>query len=81
MAYKLQLLTLSTIHLVFHVSQLSRIKRVAISFPVLPPQLSPNLEMIAEPDDMLGVRNVISLELPNVEVLVKWKYLPSFEAT
>lgn len=80
-AYKLQLPTSSTIHPVFQVSQLRRAKGVAISFPVLPPQLSPDLEMIVESDDVLGVRNVISHGLPNVEMLIKWKDLPSFEAT
>lgn len=80
-AYKLALPATSLVHPVFHVSQLRRAYGVAHSSPLLPPQLSPDLELLVEPAELLGVRRHCQDAHKSLEVLIKWKDLPLFEAT
>lgn len=76
-AYRLQLPESSKIHPVFHVSQLKRALGPVPSSQTIPDQLTSDLELVAEPETLLDVRRVQQ----GVEVLLKWKGLPIFEAT
>lgn len=80
-AYKLELPPTAAIHPVFHVSQLRPAHGVSSSSPVLPPQLTPELELVVEPDLLLDVRPKAQGQPGEVEVLLKWKSLPEYEAT
>ena len=55
-AYKLELPPLAQLHPVFHVSQLRPTRGVSSSSPIIPPQLTPELELVVEPERLLGVR-------------------------
>lgn len=81
MAYQLQLPTDAKLHPVFHVSQLKRSIGRVPSSPELPPQLSKELELLVEPEALLEVRQVRVRNALRLEVLIKWKHLPLFEAT
>ena len=76
-AYKLELPSSTSIHPVFHVSQLRRALGNADRSQPLQPFLDADLEWLVEPDSVLDFRNS-SL---GPEVLIKWKGLPTFEAT
>lgn len=76
-AYKLVLPTDSKVYLTFHVSQLGRNHGVINSSPLLPSQLNADLEL----EELLGVRNNRPIGSREIEVLLKWKDLPLFEAT
>ncbi|XP_068662857.1 uncharacterized protein [Aristolochia californica] len=80
-AYKLQLLPESSVHPVFHVSQLRRAKGISLSSSLLPPQLNTELEMLVEPAAILNIRRLDKNGQQQMEVLVQWKDLPQFEAT
>ena len=80
-AYRLELPSSATIHPVFHVSQLRQARGASFSSSTLPPQLSVDLEMLVEPETLLGVRPKTLGNAGDVEVLLKWKDLPDFEAT
>ena len=80
-AYKLELPSSASIHPVFHISQLRRAKGASLSSSCLPPQLTDELELIAEPEALLDVRPKQHGSSGEVEVLLKWKSLPEFEAT
>ena len=70
-AYKLQLPTSSTIHPVFHVSQLRpTVGNVRLSLALLP-QLSKDLQFLLEPEIMLDYRLTNNLALDTAEVLIK----------
>ena len=71
----------TTIHPVFHVSQLRRARGASHSSPQIPPQLTADLEMIVEPEELLEVRPKPQGAAGELEVLLKWKGLPEFEAT
>lgn len=78
-AYKLALPTTSRIRLVFHVSQLKRHIGTTPVASTIPPQLTVELELQVEPEDLLGVRRVGAGD--KREALIKWKELPQAEAT
>ncbi|KAK9211844.1 hypothetical protein WN943_001222 [Citrus x changshan-huyou] len=44
-------------------------------------KLTPELELMVEPEKLLGVRPKVNGQSGEVEVLLKWKSLPEFEAT
>ncbi|XP_068662853.1 uncharacterized protein [Aristolochia californica] len=79
--YKLQLPPESSVHPVFHVSQLRRAKGISHSFSLLPPQLNTELVMLVEPAAILNLHRVDKNGQQRMEVLVQWKDLPEFEAT
>ncbi|XP_063935341.1 transposon Tf2-1 polyprotein isoform X1 [Daucus carota subsp. sativus] len=80
-AYKLALPEESRVHPVFHVSQLKRAVGTAVASPVLPPQLNAELELVAEPEELLEVRRLTKGNMRILEVLIKWKGLSDFEAS
>ena len=76
-AYKLKLPESAAIHPIFHVSQLKKAigeQEVAL---VLPEGLTEDMEVLLQPEEVLGVRNSAG----NKEVLIRWKNLPGYEAT
>ena len=78
-AYKLDLPTGVTIHPVFHVSQLKpAIGNTQVS-PVLLTQLSADLELQVYPESLLGICRAAMGKTTNLEVLMHWSGLPSFE--
>ncbi|TXG60604.1 hypothetical protein EZV62_015177 [Acer yangbiense] len=80
-AYKHELPPTAAIHPIFHVSQLRQALGVTVSVPTLPPQLSTDLELVVVPESLLGVRPKSVATPGHMEVLIKWKSLPTFEAT
>lgn len=80
-AYKLELPQTAKLHPVFHVSQLRAALGMSSFSPTIPPQLTPELELVVEPEKLLGVRPKVNGQSSEVEVLLKWKSLPKFEAT
>lgn len=80
-AYRLELPPNATIHPVFHVSQLRRAVGNCASSPHFPSPLSEDLELQAIPEDILDVRQLVSGQPGQLEVLVKWQNLSMFEAS
>ncbi|KAL5570094.1 hypothetical protein UlMin_026669 [Ulmus minor] len=80
-AYKLDLPPTTKIHPVFHVSQLRAALGMSSFSPTIPPQFTPELELVVEPEKLLGVRPKVNGQPGEVEVLLQWKSLPEFEAT
>ncbi|XP_020672414.1 uncharacterized protein LOC110092272 [Dendrobium catenatum] len=76
--YLLHLPPSSTIHPMFHVSQLLRVVGEDISFFALPPTLTDNMEVLLEPLEVEGVHQEITR---NKEVLIRWKNQPKYKAT
>ncbi|KAL4558785.1 hypothetical protein LXL04_036987 [Taraxacum kok-saghyz] len=80
-AYKLELPDTATIHPVFHVSQLKTAHGVP-NFPTeLPPQLNRELEMMVQPEQIMGMRSKKDGNEDVLEVLVAWQGLAESEAT
>ncbi|KAL6570790.1 hypothetical protein OROGR_000340 [Orobanche gracilis] len=75
-AYRLKLPDSAKNHNVFHISQLKRAIGDKFSLPSLPPTLTADMEVILQPDQVEGVR-----EGNAGRVLIRWKDLPSYEAT
>lgn len=57
-AYKLELPSYSKLHPVFHVSQLKKVICTMPCSPTLPRQLTPDCELVVEPEQVLEVRQV-----------------------
>lgn len=77
-AYKLQLLDGATIHSVFHVSQLRLAIGASHSSSDLPRQLNDELELLVEPEEVLGLR---TCSLQGCKMLIRLKDVPASEAT
>ena len=69
-----------SIHPVFHVSQFRQAKGDIPVSASIPPQLTADLELQVEPENLLAVRPTFQFQA-DFEILLKWKYLPDFEAT
>ncbi|XP_060963318.1 uncharacterized protein LOC133032814 [Cannabis sativa] len=80
-AYYLDLPTSSAVHPVFHVCQLRAAVGTAHSSPTIPPTLTADLELLVEPAELLNVRQRPTPTGAPMEVLIRWKDLPLFEAT
>ncbi|CAH9084460.1 unnamed protein product [Cuscuta epithymum] len=75
-AFKLQLPDDSKIHPVFHVSLLKKVIAPTTQFQPLPKCLSEEMELQVIPEAVMDSR---VNQAGNVEVLIHWKNLPSFE--
>ena len=80
-AYKLELPSSTTIHPVFHVSQLRRALGSADLCQPLSPILAEDLEWLVEHDQVLDIRQSPNNNQTDIEVLIQWKGLPQFEAS
>lgn len=79
--YKLKLPASEAIHPVFHISQLRKAIGNVKPISALPPQFSATGKFILEPETALGVcPNAIHIAV-GPDILIKWKNLPTFEAT
>ena len=76
-AYRLKLPNTAKIHNVFHVSLLKPFWGKEYKGQPFPHQLSEDMELLVTPEDILQVRNVTHGLKAEVELLVKWKDLPS----
>ncbi|RVW36298.1 hypothetical protein CK203_106818 [Vitis vinifera] len=81
MAYKLEFPSSTTIHLVFHVSQLKQALGSADLCQPLSLILADDLEWLVEFDQVLHIRQSPNNNPPVIEVLIQWKELPRFEAS
>ena len=79
--YRLELPSSTTIHPVFHVSQLKRALGSTDLCQPLSPILAEDLEWLVEPDQVLDIRQSPNNNQPGIEVLIQWKGLPQFEAS
>ncbi|XP_022894110.1 uncharacterized protein LOC111408597 [Olea europaea var. sylvestris] len=80
-AYKLILPPTCNIHPVFHVSKLRKAEGAVHAVKEVPSQLSEELEMLAEPETLLGMRPGLGSNIRGLDVLIQWKGLPPLEAT
>lgn len=80
-AYKLDLPGSCKIHPMFHISQLKKCVGTDHVSATIPDQISADLELCVEPEELLAVRPVQGGQPSQMEVLIKWKQLPTFEAT
>lgn len=78
-AYRLKLPEATTIHPVFHVSQLKPVKGTNFKEQPIPPYVTDELEWLAVPEEVYatGVNEVTEAK----EALISWKGLPPEEAT
>lgn len=79
MAYRLDLLVETNIHLVFHVSQLKKVVGEASTSRHIPPQLSDEWEWMIEPESVFAYQT--NPTTGDYEALVSWKGLPEEDAT
>jgi hypothetical protein len=80
-SYKFDLLATTSLHPVFHISQLRPALGANLSKQSIPTQLTWELELIMKPKALLGVRKRNTSIASVLDVLIKWKGLPDFEAT
>lgn len=80
-AYQLKLPENCRIHPVFHVSQLRKVEGNPQVVIDIPNHLNEDLEMIVEPQAVLGVRPGKGSNIRGIEVLIQWRGLPPLEAT
>lgn len=78
-AYRLDLPTTTTIHPVFHVSQLKQAIGSNVDIQTDPPMFTDNFEWAAEPVDIMAYRKREGSG--EWELLVQWKGLPEHEGT
>ena len=78
-AYRLKLPVDAKIHPIFHVSQLKKAIGVDIPIAPLPPQLTSEGMLEAQPEKVLGSR--VSPISGQDELLIQWKGLPDFESS
>lgn len=79
--YKLELPSHRKIHPVFYISQLKRVVGNTPAVPNFPDQLSPDMELITEPEALLDTRTQSHGQGIHTEVLIKWTNSPTFETT
>lgn len=72
-AYKLSLPATCSIHPVFHVSQLRKANGMFTTITDIPSQLNEELELLVEPEAVIGVRPGIGKNLGGLDVLIQWK--------
>ena len=80
-AYRLKLPETASIHPVFHVSQLKKVVGDQVVETDFPQELSSDMEMMVQPQEVLGVREGKSNSKEDREVLIRWKNLPGYEST
>jgi len=78
-AYRLSLPESFAIHPVFHVSQLRKALGQEQAISSLPPQLTYDLELCAEPADLLGMHHALRGGSNDLKVLIRWANLPAHE--
>nr|GEU55879.1 putative mitochondrial protein [Tanacetum cinerariifolium] len=75
-AYRLKLPDTASIHPVFHVSQLRKVVGDQVPETNFPKELTKDIEMRVQPQEVLGVREGKSNSKEDREVLIHWKSLP-----
>ena len=76
-SYYIKLLNTARIHNVFHVSLLKPFRGTEYKGQHLPPQLLEDMELLVSPENILQVRDITNVAKAEVELLVKWKDLPT----
>lgn len=80
-AYKLALPPTCNIHPIFHVYQLRKVEGGVQAVNEVPKQLNEKLEMLVEPEALLGIRPRVGSNIKGLDVLIQWKGLLPLEAT
>jgi len=80
-AYRLKLPAGCLLHPVVHVSQLRDAKGATRATLELPQQVTKELEMVVEPEAVLGICPGTGKHHRDLEMLIQWKGLPPLEAT
>ena len=65
----------------FQVSQLKPVVGSFPSLPPLPPQLTDDLELLVEPEQVLGTCPSSGSTHSKIDILIKWKGLPYYDAS
>ena len=71
MAYQLELPSHTSIHPIFHVSQLRKAIGASNFASNIPAQLSTEMEVIVEPENILQVRQQLQGDINVMEVLIQ----------
>ena len=81
MAYKLELLVASWVHLVFHVSCLKKVIGDKLPVQTILPELEAEGKIILEPEAVIETRTRQLRNRSISEYLIKWKNLPTEDST
>ena len=81
MAYKLELLASSQVHLVFHVSCLKKVIGNKIPIQTIFPEFDKEGKIILEPEIVTETRIRQLRNLSISEYLIKWKNIPAEDST